>query len=250
MQGFWVCENCGDENGYPEDTVCGTCGEKRTPAAEQKAIDAIKKEEERLERERKEEERKRREEERALREAERKRQEEIKAAKRAEMERKRLAALQASRLKAEAREKKIADVSRGSSKFLTAVIRIAAVVLLVFSVVIFIRNNDDVKFKDSWNTIAENVQTEYYAHTVSKGNSSSVNYGNVTAYNGEASADGGERASRVAKKIGDQFSYVFREAASNVENEFTYLKDRFDPVGGFNRMIDTVVQFVSGGNEK
>lgn len=251
MQFYWKCEECDETNAYPSVKVCETCGSPMSPAAEQHVFREQKEEEKRQAQIKKEQERKRREAQRAEQEAERKRQKALMAAQQAEEERKRRKKLEIALLQKEKRKKKFASVLRKCSSFSSGLMRTFAVSAIIVSVVLFVKNSDNINLRNSFDRISNNIHTEYIAHTIFEPNTEMQ--GNV---NIEADSSNDElniiekRASRVLNKVVIQFSSLFEGVSSNIENQFSYLKDTFKPAENISTLVEDIVEYISGGVDK
>lgn len=251
MQFYWKCEECDETNAYPSVKICETCGSPMTPAAEQRVLREQKEEEKRQAQIKKEQERKRREALRAQQEAERKRQEALKAAQQAEEERKRREQLERALKQKEEREKKFASVLRKCTSFSSGFMRTFAVIAVVVTVVLLIKNADNVNLGKSFDRISSNIHTEYLAHTIVEPNNSTHDNVDVEADSSDEEFDVSEkRVSRVFNKVGIQFSSLFEGVSSNIENQFGYLKDTFKPGENISALVEDIVEYISGGVDK
>lgn len=249
MQFYWKCEECDEINEYPNVKICETCGSPMTPAAEQRVLHEIKEEEKRQVQIKKKEERRRREAERAKQEAERKRQEALKIAQQAEEERKRIKQREKKLKQKEAKEKKLAFVLRKCANFSSGFMRTLAVLAVGLTVLIFIQNADDINFDNAFKRVSDNFHTEYLAHTVIKSNNTvqeTENDDGSEPSNEDLDVDK-ERNSRVQSKVGLQFSLIFEGVSSNIEKQFYYLKETFNPIANISALIEDIVEYISGG---
>lgn len=250
MQLYWKCEECDETNAYPSVKICETCGTPMSAAAEQRVLREQKEEERRQAQIKKEQERRCREEERTRQEAERKKQEALKAARQAEMERKRLAKLEQKLKKKAAREAKFGSIYRKCSRFSSGMLRVFAVVAIILSVVLFIKNSDRVSFEPTFERISNNFHSEYLAHTIVK-ESDSVqispeDFGmNVGIENFKE-----ERSSRVFSKIGERLSVAVEGVLSNIDGQFQYMKGAYTPGRNIVDLFDDILEFLSEGVKK
>ncbi len=251
MQLYWKCDECDETNPYPGVKVCETCGTPMSFAAEQCVLREQKEEEKRQAQIKKEQERKRREAQRAKQEAERKRQEDLRAAKQAEEERKRREKLERKLKQKEELEKKFATVLRKCSSFSSGFMRTFAVLAVIVTVVLLIKNADHVNLENSFDRISNNIHTEYLAHTIVEPNSDVEIDDSVESDSLNEDLDMSEkRVSRVFNKVGHQLSSLFEGVTSNVENQFGYLKDTFTPAENISALVGDIVEYISGGVNK
>lgn len=250
MQLYWKCEECDETNAYPSVKICETCGTPMSAAAEQRVLREQKEEERRQAQIKKEQERRRREEERARQEAERKKQEALKAARQAEMERKRLAELEQKLKKKAAREAKFGSIYRKCSRFSSGMLRIFAVVAIILSVVLFVKNADRVKLEPAFERISNNIHSEYLAHTIVKENDSVQISPEDSDTNDGIEDFNEERSSRVLSKVGDRLSVTFEGVLSNIDNQFQYMKGTYTPGRNIVDLFEDIVEFLSEGVEK
>jgi len=59
-----------------------------------------------------------------------------------------------------------------------------------------------------------------------------------------------KRVSRVFNKVGVQLSSLFEGVTSNIENQFSYLKDTFTPAENISALVEDIVEYISGGVHK
>lgn len=250
MQYYWKCEECDETNAYPDVKVCETCGAPMTPAAEQRVLREQREEAKRQAQLKKELERKRLEEQRARQEAERKRQERLKAAKQAEKERKKREQLEITLKKREEREQKIATALRKSLRLSSKLIRVAAALAVVATVVFFITNADNVDFRKSANTVSSNIHTEYLAHTVVK---PSDMLGKNEEEDIESEKSNAELAEKHVSKAWDkattQFSVTFDRMSNNIKKQANYLGKTFRPGDNIEKLFENISERISGGGD-
>lgn len=237
MQFYWKCKECDETNAYPSVKVCETCGSPMTPAAEQRVLCEQKEEEKRQAQIKKEQERKR--------------QEALRAAQQAEKERKRREELERKLKQKEEREKKFATVLQKCSNFSSGFIRMFAVLAVIVTVVLLIRNADHVSLENSFNRISSNIHTEYLAHTIAEPNSDVKVDDSIKSESLNEDLDMSEkRISRVFNKVGLQLSSLFEGVTSNIENQFGYLRDTFTPAENISALVEDIVEYISGDVDK
>lgn len=237
MQFYWKCEECDETNLYPDVKVCETCGSPMTPAAEQRVLREQKEEEKRLVRLKKEQELKRIQLEREKQELERKRLEAIKTAKKVEKIERRLK-------KRDYLEKKLSKIMRVVSKVLCISVRVSAGLAVVATVAVFINNSGNVNIMNSVDSISDNVQTEYLAHTiVETADDESVDRDEVNTV-------GEKRVLRVKNKVGSQLSSIYKGVSSNVEDCYDCLYHSYDPGANISALVEDIVEYMSGGVDR
>lgn len=250
MQYYWKCEECDETNAYPDVKVCETCGTPMTPAAEQRVLREQREEAKRQAQLKKELERKRLEEQRARQEAERKRQERIKAAKQAEKERKKREQLEIALKKREEREQKAAIALRKSWRLSSKLIRVAAALAVVATVVLFIINADNIDFTKSANTVSDNIHTEYLAHTIVKPSDMLGKEEKEDTKSEKSNAEIEEKCvSRGWDKANTQFSAAFDSMSNNIKKQANYLGKTFKPGDNIEKLFEDISERISGGGD-
>lgn len=241
MQFFWKCEECDETNLYPDVKVCGTCGTPMSQAAEQRVLQEQKEEAARQEQIRKEEERRRKEEERRRKEEERRRLAALKAAEEAEKERQRLAKLELALQRRSAREARISGIYRRLTRALSLCMVLLAALAMVFTVVLFVRDADQVRFEGVYRNTWETFRTEYFAHTTP----SSDPWEEADPWDEPESG----RSSRVLENVRAGIPPAFDTVFSNAREQFLYLRETYTPIENISALIDRIMEFLSGGSE-
>lgn len=250
MQYYWKCEECDETNAYPDVKVCETCGAPMTPAAEQRVLREQREKAKRQAQLKKELERQRLEEQRARQEAERKRQERLKAAKQAEKERKKREQLEIALKKREEREQKAATALRKSLRFSGKLIRVAAALAVVATIVFFITNADNVDFSKSANTVSSNIHTEYLAHIVVKPSDMLGKNEEEDIESEKSNTELNEKhVSRAWDKAATQFSVTFDRMSNNTKKQANYLIKTFRPGDNIEKLFENISERISGGGD-
>ena len=262
MRHYWICDDCASENLYPDIKICETCGMEMTQAAEQRVLKDIKEEERRQEQLKKEQERRRKEELRKKREAEMKRRQEQLAAQQAEREKRRIAELERILRKKKEREQKIGNFIRKTTNFSRLAIKTSLIAMIIISAVILFKNFEKINFEEAFSNISQNVQTEYYAHTVVNNSVEEHPEGTETSSAQSESAQGasGEtvdgteseipnetRTLRSVKKVSDSFGPITSNVSSKIKNQSAYITSTFHPIDNTAKLISDIVEYISGG---
>ena len=250
MQFYWKCDECDETNPYPSVKVCETCGTPMSFAAEQRVLREKKEEEKRQTHIKKEQERKRREEQRVKQEAERKKQEALRAAQQAEHDRKKREKLEQALNKRPERETKLGSTVRKCAIFSSRFMRTFAVLAVVFTVFLFIKNADNVNLDNSFNEVSDNIYNEYLAHTVVVNDSLQIDTEENVDVTELKTDKSDKRESRILNKLDAQLSIAFSGVSSNIEHQVSYLKNAYNPVDNIFNLFEDIVEFLSGGVKK
>lgn len=250
MQLYWKCDECDETNPYPNAKVCETCGTPMSVAAEQRVLREQKEEEKRHAQIKKEQKRKRREEQQAKQEAERKNQKALRAAQQAEQKRKKREKHEQALKKREERETKLGYAVRKSTIFSSRLMRSFAVLAVVFTVFLFIKNADNVNLDNSFNAVSDNIHREYLAHTVVINDGLQIDAEENVDVMELKTDKSNERVSRILNKLDAQLSIAFSGVSSNIGHQVSYLKNTYDPVDNISNLFENIVEFLSGGVKK
>lgn len=187
MSIFWICENCGTENEYPQVKVCVCCGEKITPQTEEPVLVVYKREQERLE------EKRRIEKERRIREEFEKRLELM-----------------------EKKDRDFASAICICSNYSIIVLRILVLLSILVAAFLFKENYKEVNINNMLNSVSDNIYVEYLAHTV-----------DVSDYEVELKDMKivEKRSSRILIRLSSSFSALGRNLLSSIEEHYANLKN-------------------------
>jgi len=233
-----------------------------TQAAEQRVLKDIKEEERRQEQLKKEQERRRKEELRRKREAEMKRRQEQLAAQQAEREKRRIEELERILRKKKEREQKFGNFIRKTANFSRIAIKTSLIAMIIISVVILFKNSDKINFEEAFLNISQNVQNEYYSHTVvenpveeqlegaessSTQSESAQSASTETVDETESGTPKETRMLRSIKKVSDSFGPVTSNVSSKIKNQSSYITSTFHPIDNTAKLISDIVEYISGG---